>query len=140
MTKTRIVVDTNIFVSAFLGSVNAKRLLKDVFNGKYQLIMTLEQLREIKLVFNRQKFRKYISLEQVEDLIELLSLIISMPIVYEKIKDCRDPKDNMILEAAVYGDVKYIITGDEDLLVMHPYRWIHIIKLNDFLNLQIGDL
>lgn len=47
-----------------------------------------------------------------------------MPVIYEKITDCRDPKDNMILEEAVYGNGQYIITGDDDLLVLNPYKWI----------------
>jgi putative toxin-antitoxin system toxin component, PIN family len=37
-------------------------------------------------------------------------------------------KDNMILEAAVYGNADFIITGDEDLLTLNPYRWIKILN------------
>ncbi|MDK2805686.1 MAG: uncharacterized protein PWP67_1233 [Clostridium butyricum] len=60
-------------------------------------------------------------------------------IIYDKINDCRDEKDNMILEEAVYGNANYIITGDDDLLILNPYRWIKIVMLRDFLN-EIYDL
>jgi uncharacterized protein len=55
------------------------------------------------------------------------------PAIYNRILDCRDVKDNMILEAAVYENAQYIVTGDEDLLVLNPYRWINIVNLRDFL-------
>lgn len=139
MKKLRLVVDTNIFVSAFLGSRNAKFLVKEIFNDEYDLIMSETQLREIEEVLKRPKFSKYISTSEIEELINLLSLKVIIPAIYDKIKDCRDEKDNMILEEAVYGNAQYIITGDEDLLVLNPYRWIKISLLKEFLK-EIYDL
>jgi len=57
-----------------------------------------------------------------------LSLKTIVPSNYGRINDCRDEKDNMILEAAVYGNSYYIITGDDDLLILNPYRWIKILS------------
>jgi len=95
--------------------------------------MSAEQLLEIKEVLNRPKFKKYVSKSEIDALIELLSLKIVEPVIYQKITDCRDEKDNMILEEAVYGNADYIITGDDDLLVLNPYRWIKIVELRSFL-------
>lgn len=139
MSKIKIVVDTNIFISAFLGSKKAKFLLKEILNDEYTLIISAAQLAEIKEVFLRPKFKKYISAGEVEELINLLSLKVITPAIYDNINDCRDKKDNMILEEAVYGNAQYIITGDEDLLVLNPYRWIKIVNLTEFLN-EIYDL
>lgn len=139
MSKTKIVVDTNIFISAFLGSKNAKLLLKEIINDEFILIMSNEQLVEVKEVLSRPKFQKYITPGEIDELITLLSMKVIMPAIYDKIKDCRDVKDNMILEEAVYGNAQYIITGDEDLLVLNPYRWIKIVNLRDFLT-EIYDL
>jgi putative PIN family toxin of toxin-antitoxin system len=133
MTNTRIVIDTNIFVSAFLGSKKAKFLFKEVFNDAFFLIMSNEQLEEIQEVLLREKFNKYITHSEVEELVALLSFKAIIPAIYEKIYDCRDKKDNLILEEAVYGNAQFIITGDEDLLVLNPYKWIGILTLNDFL-------
>ncbi|MGH4139703.1 putative toxin-antitoxin system toxin component, PIN family [Clostridium sp.] len=139
MNKIKVVIDTNIFVSAFLGSKNAKLILKEIINGEFLLIMSTEQLRELKEVLNRPKFSKYITLREVEELIALLSMKVIVPACYEKVTDCRDPKDNMILEEAVYGNAQYIITGDDDLLVLNPYKWINIVNLRNFIT-EIYDL
>jgi len=50
-----------------------------------------------------------------------------VPIVY-KVHDCRDPKDNKFLEVAVNGEADVMVTGDEDLLVLNPYRGIRIVS------------
>ncbi len=133
MKKIKIVIDTNIFVSAFLGSKNARLVVKEAINGDFSLVMSKEQLREIKEVLYRPKFSKYITPAEVDELISLLSMKAIVPVIYEKINDCRDLKDNMILEEAVYGNAQYIITGDNDLLVLNPYKWIKIINLKDFI-------
>ena len=134
MERTKIVVDTNIFVSAFLGSKNAKFLIKEIINDEYELVMGKDQFREIETVLKRPKFSKYISEGEVDEFMGYLSLKIIMPAIYDTIHDCRDEKDNMILEGAVYGNAKYIITGDEDLLVLNPYRWIEILTLRQFIS------
>lgn len=134
MTKVRIVVDTNIFISAFLKSKSAKYLVNKIFNDEYELVLSHTQLQEIEEVFKRPKFKNFISSTEIEELVNLLSLKVTMPVIYESINDCRDPKDNMILEAAVYGNAQYIITGDKDLLILNPYRGICIFNLKDFLN------
>lgn len=133
MGKTKVVIDTNIFVSAFLGSKNAKLILKEIINDEFVLIMSAEQLRELKEVLYRPKFSKYITQREVDELVSLLSMKVIVPACYEKIFDCRDSKDNMILEEAVYGNAQYIITGDDDLLVLNPYKWIKIVSLREFI-------
>ncbi|MCA6518021.1 MAG: putative toxin-antitoxin system toxin component, PIN family [Pseudanabaena sp. M110S1SP2A07QC] len=48
----------------------------------------------------------------------------------------RYPKDDKFLELAVNGKADYLITGDKDLLVLHPFRDIEIINPSDFLNIS----
>ena len=50
-----------------------------------------------------------------------------------KISECRDPKDNKFLELAVAGKADCIVTGDKDLLELHPFRNIRIITPKEFL-------
>ncbi|WP_459868116.1 putative toxin-antitoxin system toxin component, PIN family [Endothiovibrio diazotrophicus] len=47
--------------------------------------------------------------------------------------ECRDPKDNKFLELAVAGGASALITGDQDLLALHPFRGIPILAPADFL-------
>ena len=51
----------------------------------------------------------------------------------EAIAECRDPKDNKYLELAVAGQAECIITGDQDLLVLHPFKGIDILTVQEFL-------
>jgi len=52
----------------------------------------------------------------------------------EAITDCRDPEDNKFLELAVSANASCIITGDKDLLILHPFRNIPILNAVDFIN------
>ncbi len=131
----KVVVDTNIFISAFLGSKNAKLIVRDIFMDQYLLIMSHEQMQELKTVLQRPKFSEHIHPHEIDELLDNLALKTIVPSNYGAIKDCRDAKDNMILEAAVYGNADFIITGDADLLVLNPYRWIKILTPTDYLKL-----
>jgi len=63
------------------------------------------------------------------DYIEL-AVILDVKI---ELQDCRDLKDNKFLELAVTGNADVIVTGDKDLLVLHPYRDILILNSVSFL-------
>lgn len=54
--------------------------------------------------------------------------------IEENIRICRDPKDDKFLEVAVNGTATYIISGDNDLLVLHPFRAIPIVTPRTFLD------
>jgi predicted nucleic acid-binding protein len=49
------------------------------------------------------------------------------------VKECRDPKDDKFLELAISGGASYIVSGDADLLTLHPFRGIAVITPQDFL-------
>ncbi|MCE7922369.1 MAG: putative toxin-antitoxin system toxin component, PIN family [Haliscomenobacteraceae bacterium CHB4] len=55
----------------------------------------------------------------------------------EEIQACRDPKDNKYLEAAVAAQADCIISGDPDLLALHPFRNIPVLSPRDFLNFPL---
>ncbi len=56
--------------------------------------------------------------------------------VDEIITECRDPKDNKYLELAVSGRADYLITGDQDLLILNPWRNLKIITAPEFFSLK----
>jgi predicted nucleic acid-binding protein len=53
--------------------------------------------------------------------------------VVHEVHDCRDPKDNMLLELALSGSADLILTRDRDLLALHPWRGIAILAPAAFL-------
>ena len=54
------------------------------------------------------------------------------PVVFPR-PVCRDQDDDKFLEVAIGGGAQYIVTGDDDLLVLHPYQEIQILKPKEFL-------
>ncbi len=55
--------------------------------------------------------------------------------IVQKITACRDRKDDKFLELAVNGKASYVITGDQDLLVLNPFQDIAIISASEYLSL-----
>ncbi|KAA8486693.1 putative PIN family toxin of toxin-antitoxin system [Arcticibacter tournemirensis] len=96
---------------------------KAILSGK--IAVSSQTLEELTLVIFRRKFDKYF-LNEIERL-EIVDKIAQNSVLCDpelKIFDCRDPKDNMILELAVAANASCIISGDEDLLTLHPFRGI----------------
>ncbi len=99
-------------------------------------LISLSTLAELEEVLWRNKFDRYISYEERKQFLTGL-ILQSTPIeINETISECRDPKDNKFLELAVCGKAKFIISGDEDLLVLNPFRNIQIITPDSFLKIH----
>ncbi|MCZ8189493.1 MAG: putative toxin-antitoxin system toxin component, PIN family [Microcystis sp. LE19-338.1B] len=100
-------------------------------NGK--ILFSLELIEEIDEVLSRAKFRKYITDQERE---EFLDSFIDRGILIEVVdvvNECRDAKDDKILELSLSGKADLIISGDKDLLVLNPFRSIQIQSVEQFL-------
>ena len=122
----RIVVDTNVLVSRLLApdSVPADALRKALREGR--LLMSDATMREITKVLSRPKFAPYLSEAQCNAFIQLLETVAEQVSVMTRVQVCRDPKDDKFLELAIAGEADMIVTGDRDLLALHPYEGIRI--------------
>lgn len=129
----RIVFDTNVLVSAlmFEDSIPAQAFFFAIQKG--EVLTSTALITELHEVIYRTKFDKYVTDSQREDFMLALVETSTLVDVTESIDVCRDPKDNMILELAVSGKAKVIVTGDTDLLDLHPFREIEIINPQTFL-------
>lgn len=130
----RIVADTNLLVSRLLlpQSLPAKAVRKAVDEG--QLLVSDATLEELADVLSRPKFDPYISLEDRQEFIRVLNRVAERVIVTAPVKACRDPKDDKLLEVAVNGQADLIVTGDKDLLALHPFRGIEILAPRDYIS------
>jgi len=127
----KAVIDTNIWISFLIGKLLAG--LDDyILDGLLEVVISAEQLEEITTVLKRPKFRKHFSTDDIEEFLSLLYKSARIVEVHHTIIDCRDEKDNFILEAAIRGRADYIVTGDKDLLVLNPYRGKKIIGFKEF--------
>jgi putative PIN family toxin of toxin-antitoxin system len=134
----RAVVDTSILIRALIkpqGTVGP--VLQGLRNGDYQLLYSDLLLAELADVLARPRLRAKYGLT-AEDVATVLSLILlrGEPIVpVHRIDICRDPADNMVLEAAVAGQADAIVSGDKDLLTLDPFEGIPILSAAAFLRM-----
>ena len=134
----RAVVDTNIIVRAIIkpkGTVGP--VLQRLREGHFTLLYTEGLLTELVDVLNRPRIRNkyYLSQEDIEIVLALILLRGEPVNPTRRIDACRDPEDNMILEAAVSARANAIVSGDEDLLTLHPFEGIPIIRPAAFLSM-----
>jgi putative PIN family toxin of toxin-antitoxin system len=131
--RTRIVLGTKAIVSRLLvpDSIPGKAVRKAVEEG--EILMSESTLYELAEVLGREKFDAYVSLQDREEFLRILGRIAEMVTNLHTVHDCRDVRDNLILEVAVNGQARVIFTGDEDLLELNPFRGIPIMRPTDYL-------
>lgn len=133
----RAVVDTSIMVRAVIkpsGSVGP--VITALAASAYTLVYSDPLLTEFVKVLRRPRIRdKYRFTD--DDLNVLLRLIVTRgePVTpTRRVTLCRDPTDNMVLEAPIAGHADAIVSGDEDLLVLNPFEGIPITGPAAFLS------
>ena len=131
--RVRYVFDTNVIISALLfeNSKPAQAFQYALANG--EVLLSLDLLEELNEVLGRKKFNKYVTNEEREEFLEALIERAVLIEIVENVQECRDPKDDKVLELALNGEARYIITGDRDLLVLNPFRNVRVITVEDFL-------
>lgn len=134
----RVVLDTNILVRALImphGSVGP--VVQRLRQGDYILLYSATLLEELVDVLNRPRIRdKYgLTAADIETILRLMLLRGQVITPTRSITACRDPKDNKFLEVAVTGQAEALVSGDEDLLVLHPFEGIPIVSPAEFLKL-----
>ncbi|MGD0093677.1 MAG: putative toxin-antitoxin system toxin component, PIN family [Planctomycetota bacterium] len=136
-TERRTVFDANVVVSALLLPRSVPRQAFDKAHDQGKLLVSAETVAELDDVLRREKFNKYLP---EDERLEFLAALVADAESVEVdcvIIDCRDPKDNKYLELAVSGKAGVIVSGDPDLLALHPFRGIAILTPRDFLT---GDM
>ena|SRR3989338_747004 len=131
MIKGIIVVDLNVFVRALLTKSADRAIYEAIKESKIIPAFCSDMLENLLKVLIRPRLR--LNLSDIKELLEIIRLkaIIVKPEI--KITACRDASDNIILETAVACNAKMIISNDDDLLVLNPFRGIPIIDSHRFL-------
>ena len=133
----RAVIDTNILVRAVikpLGTLGP--VLRRLRDGDYVEIYSEPLITELVDVLNRPRIKdKYgLAPEDIETIIALILLRGEAVVPTRRITICRDPKDNMFLEAAVDGGADIIVSGDDDLLEIEAFERMPIVSPGEFLS------
>ena len=125
--KLRIVIDTNVYVSRLLkphstpGQAVAKAWAEAI------TLISSATFAELSMVLKRKKLAAYILPGSINPYLAKVHGMAEEVIGSFPIRACRDPRDDKFLEVAVHGRADLIVTGDHDLLDLHPFRGISII-------------
>ena len=123
----RFVFDTNVLISAALSYDSTSRHALDHALDRGAILLSLPVAAELHEVLTREKFRAYINEDEAMQFFALLTGVSQWVEIDVRIADCRDPDDNKVLELAISGRATHIVTGDDDLLVLDPYRGTRVL-------------
>ena len=138
----RIVLDTNVFVSALLiPDSPPARILEFALKGNLRLVMSPGIIKEIGSVFNYPRLKKSMKQHHLTDgevtdaILQLIKIATITPGTEIASGACRDPADDMVLSCAVEGQADFVISGDQDLIKLESYEGIKIVTPAIFLQI-----
>lgn len=133
MKRERVVLDTNVLISGSLLSTSTPALALEKAISHGQLLASTATVRELMERLLSPKFDRHVSRERRDALLLRLAPLVEIVEIVQTIRDSRDPKDDKFLEVAVNGRADVLVTGDQDLLRLNPFRGIAILTPADYL-------
>jgi len=136
VTPLRVVVDTNVLISGLLFGGEPEKIRELWIAGRLVPLLSSETFAEFTKVLSFPKFR--LSPTEINMLIEeeLLPYSEVVAVTKDATGTCRDPKDDKFLALAASGKAAYIVTGDQDLLVLQRVMKTRIITVNELLGMM----
>jgi uncharacterized protein len=135
--RGRFVFDTNVVVSALLTKKSVARDALDKARMEGEILLSIAVIEELHDALSRPAFDDYIDEEDRLKFLVLLVKEATLVEITERIKECRDPKDDKFLELAVNGNASLVVSGDKDLQVLHPFRNIPILSPREFIDTDL---
>ena len=132
MRNNKVILDTNLWIS-FLISKSLGQIDKLIKVRKVTLIFSIESIEEFVEVANRPKFKKHFSKKDIDHLLDRFDQYGELNLVRSNIQICRDKKDNFLLSLAVDSKADYLVTGDDDLLVLEKIESTKIMTFRNFI-------
>jgi putative PIN family toxin of toxin-antitoxin system len=135
----KAVLDTNVLVSGLVSQKGPPRQILDAWlEGRYTLVLSLYLVDELAHVLTYPRIAERVCLTQKELEAILAALLSQAELTPDKLQlpgVMRDPKDDPVLACAVEGQVDYIVSGDQDLLVLGEYESVQVITPRQFVEL-----
>jgi uncharacterized protein len=125
--RPRLVFDTNVLVSAMMLPQSKPRLAWNLARRTGVVLASHETLEELDSVLRRPKLARYIATSERIAFLDELARVVDLVQVTQRLSLCRDPRDDKFLELAYAGRANLLLTGDADLLVLHPFRGTAIV-------------
>ncbi len=134
MGKTKVLLDTNILISALGWSGKPKFIFEKCLHGELELVTSPNQIEELKRVMDYPKFnftekQKAMFISIILEIATLVEIIGKVKVIVD------DSDDNAILETAIMGNVHYLISGDPHLLKLKEFAKVKIVTASEFLEI-----
>jgi putative PIN family toxin of toxin-antitoxin system len=133
--KIRVVFDTNWYISATINKRSRRTLYELIINRDLIILFSVDILKEYNQVISRDKFKKIITAQQVERFIHLVISSLNNVEIKSNLEGSRDPNDNFLLSLSFDSNADYLVTGDNDLLVLQEIASTKIVNLGQFLSI-----
>jgi putative PIN family toxin of toxin-antitoxin system len=126
----RVVVDTNVLLSAALAPYGVPAVLVDRLLRDGRLVFSMPTFAELESRIWKPKFDRYLSIERRQALLREISASaawVKVPPAIATRRFSRDPNDDVFIHTALAAEVNRLISGDDDLLTLHPLADLHIV-------------
>lgn len=135
MKAERVVVDTNVLISALLLPAGKPgQVMTKLADSGAILLLSRVTFMELASRLARPKFDRYRTVAEMNRYLDWLADLAEWVKPAIQISDCPDPDDNRFLEVLIAGDGDVLITGDSDLLNLHPYEGRPILRPASYLS------
>ena len=134
MKSKRVILDTNLWIY-FLISNKLSQIDEHIKKGRIRLLFSQELLEEFIEVTSRPKFHKHFSFNDITDILRFFDFYGELVGVNSNLEICRDVKDDFLLNLAIDGKADFLVTGDNDLLILKKVGTTKIITIQEFLKI-----
>lgn len=131
--KPRVVLDTNVFISAILYGGNPRKVVHLAVTELIEVYISLELLEEFGRVIKGKFTLRSLEIDTIIPEIKDFAEIATPQVRLQVIKS--DPSDDKVLECAVETKARFIVTGDKHLLHLGNFRGITIVNPTEFLKI-----
>lgn len=132
-----VVVDASTLVGAALKSGSVPDRTLRYIGTAHTLVLSPAVLDEVTAVLYRPKFDRYLTQDERAKFLAYLSAVAVFHGPADELRACRDPKDDIYLSLAVSAGADAIVSSDDDLLCLSPFRGIPILTPRAFLERAI---
>ena len=133
MASLKLVIDTNILISAALSAQGAPAQLVLCTLARHRLVFSQTTFDELRTRIYRPKFDRYISLDDRERLLRDFSASAIWVEAGEPGQYCRDRDDDHFIEAALKAQAHYLVSGDKDLLEAPRLQELQVVSVHQAL-------
>jgi putative PIN family toxin of toxin-antitoxin system len=129
----RVVIDTNVLISAIFWTGKPKQLLNYVRRQKITFVTSNQLLDELRQILIRQDKPFHLRDNEADQVVEAMRSSAEIVDSHSQLTVCHDEMDNRVIASAIDGKAEYIVTGDLHLLGLKSYQSVKIMTVSDFL-------